>query len=816
LAHHPGAAPFPAGIVYHIIGPLPAEDVLQLLYDAFYESDAPAKPTDGEIRNALQSQRAVFLLDDVELSREEIERLIDAAPSSAFLLATGERRLWREARAVAVGGLPGPEALALIERELGRPLGAQERPAAQALCNALDGHPVDLLRAAAMAAAASRPLTEVALRVQSSPSFAAVMTEEIEARPEPERRLLAALAAMGGGPAHVEHLAALLDPHDPAPALDALLRRHLVHAQQSRYHLDETLTHALQREWDLTPWIQRSLGHLAAWAERHRADPDRIVDEAPVILRVLDAGVRGGEWGAVLRLARAVEGGFALGRRWGAWRLVLDGALQAARALGDRAAEAWARHQSGTRALCLGDATTAREHLTEALRIREGLRDRDAADVTRQNLGLLDGGVLPAEDTAPPPEAEPRADGRLRTLKRAGAALALAALASLLLWRPWEASKGGGLSAPAGLSATPKSDTVVELFWTDTSPSETGFEIQRSTDGGTTFARIGEAAANASRYEDSQGLSQNTTYMYRVRALGDGAATDYSQTAQVLTLPAAPTDLTVEPGDGKQLDLRWSASEPRPRAFKIERREIGRTVFQRIAELPGAELSSTDTNVAEGRTYEYRVRAVNSSGDSAPSNRARRQIPMTPPAVPTGVALTVTSGTQIDLAWTDASKNETGFTIERRADGEEFAKVGDVRANVTRFRDTGLTPGTTYTYRVKATNAGGDSPWSEEVSGATPANPPAAPRDLEAKATSATEVQLTWADMSDNETGFIIERSHADGSIVTLQAEAGSNSYTDTQLSPGTTYTYRIKAAGDGGESEYSNAVEATTQNRNF
>jgi hypothetical protein len=58
---------------------------------------------------------------------------------------------------------------------------------------------------------------------------------------------------------------------------------------------------------------------------------------------------------------------------------------------------------------------------------------------------------------------------------------------------------------------------------------------------------------------------------------------------------------------------------------------------------------------------------------------------------------------RIQLTWTDASSNEAGFVIERSVNGPdawtEYATVG---ANVTSYTNTGLTPGTTYYYRVKA------------------------------------------------------------------------------------------------------------------
>jgi hypothetical protein len=79
------------------------------------------------------------------------------------------------------------------------------------------------------------------------------------------------------------------------------------------------------------------------------------------------------------------------------------------------------------------------------------------------------------------------------------------------------------------------------------------------------------------------------------------------------------------------------------------------------------------------------------------------------PLPPTSLTGTVVSQTQINLSWTDNSTNETGFKIERRRGSANYAVVGTVNQDILSFSDTGLTPSTTYTYRVYAYNAVGNS-----------------------------------------------------------------------------------------------------------
>ncbi len=91
--------------------------------------------------------------------------------------------------------------------------------------------------------------------------------------------------------------------------------------------------------------------------------------------------------------------------------------------------------------------------------------------------------------------------------------------------------------------------------------------------------------------------------------------------------------------------------------------------------------------------------------------------PPTPPAAPTNLAGTAASRTRINLTWTDNANNETGFKIERCTGSTctNFVQIATVGANVTSYANTGLTRNTTYRYRVRATNAGGDSAYSNVV-----------------------------------------------------------------------------------------------------
>jgi hypothetical protein len=95
--------------------------------------------------------------------------------------------------------------------------------------------------------------------------------------------------------------------------------------------------------------------------------------------------------------------------------------------------------------------------------------------------------------------------------------------------------------------------------------------------------------------------------------------------------------------------------------------------------------------------------------------------------------------------------------------------------------------------------------------GSTP-TPPAAPSNLSATAVSQTQINLSWADNSTNETGFRVERSTNGSSFVQIATVgAGATSYASTGLRRNRLYYYRVRAYNASGNSAYSNTASART-----
>jgi len=191
------------------------------------------------------------------------------------------------------------------------------------------------------------------------------------------------------------------------------------------------------------------------------------------------------------------------------------------------------------------------------------------------------------------------------------------------------------------------------------------------------------------------------------------------------------------------------------------------------------------------------------------------------PAAPSNLKATAMSDTRIDLSWADNSDNEEGSKIERKVYDvglpTSWAEITTVTANVTTYQDVGVSPCMTYLYRVRAFNAAGDSPYSNETSATAFGEVFNPPNNLTATPVSMTQINLSWIDDSDCELGFKIEGKTGLSGTWSEIAQVGMNvmSYQDTGLSPNTTYYYRVRAFNLTGHTGYSNEAWATTPSGN-
>ncbi|HEU4938192.1 MAG TPA: fibronectin type III domain-containing protein, partial [Vicinamibacterales bacterium] len=361
-------------------------------------------------------------------------------------------------------------------------------------------------------------------------------------------------------------------------------------------------------------------------------------------------------------------------------------------------------------------------------------------------------------------------------------------------------------TAPSGLTATAASATQINLAWTGSTDNVgvTGYLIERCQGAScSTFAQITSVATTSF---NNTGLTASTSYSYRVRATdAAGNQSGYSNVASATTpdtqAPTAPGGLTATAASTTQVNLAWTGSTDNVGVtnYLIERCQgAACSNFAQIATSTVASYS--DASAAASTTYNYRVRATDLAGNlSGYSNTATATTPATPdtqaPTAPSGLTATAASSTQINLAWTGSTDDiaVTGYLIER-CQGPScttFAQITSV--TTTSFNNTGLTASTSYSYRVRATDAAGNQSGYSNTASATTQQPPdtqapTAPSGLTATAASNTQVNLAWTGSTDNVgvTNYLIERCQGAACSNFAQiATSTVTSYADTSAATG-------------------------------
>ncbi|MDJ0620820.1 MAG: PT domain-containing protein [Calothrix sp. MO_192.B10] len=409
LAHHPQInSLLPDKMLYLCAHEKSVEGLLQDFCDFFCENEGEIEQINSyfspnKIRQVLKETQAAVLLDDVNLPRKAVVELTNALPNFIFIIASSERYFWGEGCSIMLSGLPLNDSIILVKRELGRELTLEENSAAEALCTILNGHPQQILKAAARVSEENISLVKVSQQIKSTSPTKALDWEILKSLSQPQRLTLETLTALGTW-LLPEQVAALTGLNHLQTILETLLKRNLVQINGSRYKVTRTVGETLEQIQNLTPLRENALSYFITWAEQHQSVPHRIFEEADTILQILQQTVVAGRWTDILYLCRLVENAFVFSRRWEMWSKVLNYALQAARAMDDKAAEAWALHQLGTCALCRENINLSRELLTQALNLRESLGDEIGIAVTRQNLNFASPVISPSTPTLTKPK----------------------------------------------------------------------------------------------------------------------------------------------------------------------------------------------------------------------------------------------------------------------------------------------------------------------------------------------------------------------------------------------------------------------------
>ncbi|MFA5890696.1 MAG: fibronectin type III domain-containing protein [Actinomycetota bacterium] len=392
---------------------------------------------------------------------------------------------------------------------------------------------------------------------------------------------------------------------------------------------------------------------------------------------------------------------------------------------------------------------------------------------------------------------------------------------------------------PTGLTAQFVPPSMALLTWTDRSPAgpyidEDGWRIEigpASNDFRSELTRPASAGQGTVTYTNIS-IPPDTKRCYRVRGYRNGLAfSGFTNVACLGSIPTAPTKLVAVAVSNAQVDLSWRDNSDAEESFDIDRCagvcSASSAGWTQIADTPPDAESFSDTGTVGLATYSYRVYAHNSSGRSAPSNISVVTTPAARVAKPDDLSAVATGSHEITLDWVDRATNETGYLIEFRRPGGEWAELAkNLGPNSHHYVDVeSLGASQRRCYRVRATKGTDESsdPSDEACATTLPPQPPNGdPTGLAATVQSNTSIVLGWTDNASNESAFRVEyiafRNMACpqdptgipfAKLTTAPGHSGlgAANFLVTGLVPHTAYFFRVRAENLDGVSGVSNAT---------
>ncbi len=277
------------------------------------------------------------------------------------------------------------------------------------------------------------------------------------------------------------------------------------------------------------------------------------------------------------------------------------------------------------------------------------------------------------------------------------------------------------------------------------------------------------------------------------------------------TAPGAPRNLQARARGATQIDLAWEPPDDSGglaiEGYKIEVSTDGGatlTVLETDTGTPATEYAHP--RLMNGDMRYYRVFAINAAGTGRASNAAIATTG-SGPAVPANVGADRGDGS-LSVTW-DAVAGATEYTVQWTSGGDPFTRSRELTVTTNAATVPDLVNGTTYTLRVSAGNAQGDSEWSEPATGMPQVPAPETPENLTVT-TGDTTLVVTWDAVPGAAEYTVQWTSGTEAFDPERQLTVTVNTATVPGLVNGTAYTLRVQAANAGGESGWSETATGT------
>ena len=297
----------------------------------------------------------------------------------------------------------------------------------------------------------------------------------------------------------------------------------------------------------------------------------------------------------------------------------------------------------------------------------------------------------------------------------------------------------------------------------------------------------GTAAFNKDHLVDT---GEKATYFWSQYPVSN---TDFAPDAPAI--PAAPRVTIGNSSASGKPKLTWAAVDGAAK-YEIYRSTQQSTGYSLLGTTTST--SYVNTGAAVGKTYYYRVKAVNSAGTSAYSNIVSGTARTPAPAAPVLKGGTSSASGKPQLTWV-AVNGAAKYDVYRSnsADGT-FSKVGST--DKTTYVNTGAVKGVTYFYKIRAVGASGASGFSNtvaiHVAGVVKAPAAVVLSGIKADAAGIT---VTWKTTANADTYNVLRRDASNTAWKVIARGVSGTSYKDTTVARGVMYSYTVQGvAADG------------------
>ena len=413
------------------------------------------------------------------------------------------------------------------------------------------------------------------------------------------------------------------------------------------------------------------------------------------------------------------------------------------------------------------------------------------------SYGTVSGGGTYTDGAVVTLIATPGAGYRFVRWKNGTMQLSTIASLSVMMNTNWNITAEFAVIGVPTLTAASSGYNSTKLTWTAVTGAS-GYEVWRSSTANGTYNKLGTTSSTS---YNNTALTFNTPYYYKVNAYCTAStATTYgsrSAYAVATPVPAAPT-ASASVTSYNSIKVSWSAV-PGASGYELRRATTQNGTYSSVKST--SSLSYTNTSLGTGTTYYFKVRAYRMVGKSKVYGTDSAIVSAKPMlTVVTGVSASAYNPTSVKISWGSVS-GKSGYEVWRSTSPTGgFVRIKSTSS--TSYKDTFCTPFVMYYYQIRVYRTVSSKPVYSASASATVSARPVLGNVTGVKVAvgSPSSVKLSWSSVS-GVSGYEIRRSTAANGTYSAIKTTLSRSYTDSNLTPNTTYYYQVVAyrkAGSG------------------